>query len=127
MSKYDPSKYAIDLNEYPHIQTETLPGPLSQEWHGRASKYIRGLSGQVRLFPVVYESGKGCTLTDVDGNRYIDFSSGIYVTGLGHSHPKVSEAVAKYAHQLMNAHDFTTRIKVELLEKLVERILQTVC
>jgi len=49
----------------------------------------------VRLFPVVFESGKGCTLTDVDGNVYIDFSSGIYVTGLGHCHPKVTEALRK--------------------------------
>ncbi|MCP4200147.1 MAG: aspartate aminotransferase family protein [Proteobacteria bacterium] len=120
MSQYDPSKYAIDLNDYPHIHTETLPGPLSEAWHTRASKHIRGLSGQVKLFPVVFESGQGCTLSDVDGNRYIDFSSGIYVTGLGHCHPKVSDAVSKYAQQLMNAHDFTTRIKVELLEKLVE-------
>jgi 4-aminobutyrate aminotransferase-like enzyme len=57
---------------------------------------------------------------DVDGNRYIDFSSGIYVTTLGHCHPKVAEAVARYAHQLMNAHDFTTPIKAALVEKLAE-------
>lgn len=36
-------------------------------------------------------------LEDVDGNQYIDFSSGIYVTTLGHCHPKISEGVAKYA------------------------------
>ncbi len=74
----------------------------------------------MRLFPVAFESGKGCTLTDADGNRYIDFSSGIYVTNLGHCHPKVAEAVATYAHTLMNAHDFTTRIKVQLLERLID-------
>jgi 4-aminobutyrate aminotransferase-like enzyme len=74
----------------------------------------------VRLFPVVFQSGKGCTLTDVDGNVYIDFSSGIYVTGLGHCHPKVTEAVQKAAGELMNAHDFTTPIKMKLLEKLAE-------
>ena len=68
----------------------------------------------------VFESGEGCVLVDVDGNRYIDFSSGIYVTTLGHCHPKVSEAVAKYAGQLMNAHDFTTPIKTLLVEKLAE-------
>ncbi len=72
------------------------------------------------MFPVAFESGKGCTLTDVDGNVYIDFSSGIYVTGLGHCHPKVTEAVQKAAGELMNAHDFTTPIKMRLLEKLAE-------
>ena len=35
----------------------------------------------------------------------IDFSSGIYVTGLGHCHPKISEAVAQQAKKLMNRKD----------------------
>ncbi len=76
----------IDLNEVPNIKTDTLPGPKSKEYHDRCTKYFKGLSGQVKLFPVAFESGHGCTLTDVDGNEYIDFSSGIYVTTLGHCH-----------------------------------------
>jgi 4-aminobutyrate aminotransferase-like enzyme len=58
------------------------------------------------------------TLTDVDGNVYLDFSSGIYVTNLGHCHPKVTEAVQRAAATLMNCHDFTTPVKAALLEKL---------
>ncbi|NLE44968.1 MAG: aspartate aminotransferase family protein [Chloroflexi bacterium] len=119
MALYDPSKYAVDLEQIPRIVTDTLPGPKSVEWHNRATKHIRGLSGQVRLFPVTFEKGDGCTLTDVDGNTYIDFSSGIYVTNLGHCHPKVSEYVAKYVKTLMNAHDFTTPVKVLAMEKLM--------
>jgi 4-aminobutyrate aminotransferase-like enzyme len=110
----------VDLKKVPHLATTEIPGPKSKELHGRATKIMKGLSGQVKLFPVVFESGTGCTLTDVDGNVYLDFSSGIYVTTLGHCHPKVSEAVAKHAKQLMNAHDFTTPIKVKLLEKMTE-------
>lgn len=107
----------VDLTQYPDVKVAP-PGPLSQEYHTRCTKYFKGLSSQVKLFPVAFESGSGCTLQDVDGNKYIDFSSGIYVTTLGHCHPKISEAVAKYAHQMMNVHDFTTRIKTELVEKL---------
>lgn len=107
----------VDPQTIPHMVTES-PGPCSREMHSRAARYMKGYSGQVKLFPVVFESGHGVTLTDVDGNRYLDFSSGIYVTTLGHCHPKISEAVAKYAHQLMNCHDFTTPIKLALLEKL---------
>jgi len=114
---YDKNWAKEDVSALPAIKTE-LPGPKSREYHARASKYMKGYSSQVKLFPVVFESGKGCTLTDVDGNTYIDFSSGIYVTGLGHCHPKISEAVAHYAKQLMNCHDFTTEIKMKLLEKL---------
>jgi len=109
----------VDLSRCPHIVV-TPPGPKSNEYHRRCTKYFKGLSGQVKLFPVTFESGEGCMLVDVDGNKYIDFSSGIYVTTLGHCHPKVSEAVAKHARQLMNAHDFATPIKTMLVEKLAE-------
>lgn len=109
----------VDLDTVPNLKTE-LPGPKSRALHARCTKHFKGLSSQVKLFPVAFESGHGCVLVDVDGNRYIDFSSGIYVTTLGHCHPKISEAVARHAGRLMNAHDFTTEIKTLLVEKLAE-------
>lgn len=108
-----------NLGDVPNLVAEP-PGPKSRELHGRASQIMKGYSGQVKLFPVCFEKGFGVTLTDVDGNTYIDFSSGIYVTTLGHCHPKVTEAVQKAAGTLMNCHDFTTPIKMQLLEKLTE-------
>ncbi len=111
----------VDLTKFPQLSGD-IPGPKSKEIHYRTSRYMKGFSGQVKLFPVAFESGRGCTLTDVDGNTYIDFSSGIYVTTLGHCHPKVTEAVQKYAGQLMNAHDFSSPIKMHLMEKLVEML-----
>ncbi len=101
----------------PEIKSE-VPGPESKRMHESTGKQMRGLSGQVNLFPVCFSEGSGVSLTDVDGNRYLDFSSGIYVTSLGHCHPKISEAVAHWAKRLMNAHDFTTPIKEKALEKL---------
>jgi 4-aminobutyrate aminotransferase-like enzyme len=117
---YDINWAKVDLSEYPRLVTGEIPGPKSVDLHKRASAIMKGYSSQVRLFPVVFDSGHGCTLTDVDGNVYLDFSSGIYVTTLGHCHPKVSEAVQKAAGTLMNCHDFTTPLKVKLLEKLME-------
>ncbi len=108
----------IDFGQVPHMVTDS-PGPESRAMHARASGIIKGLSGQVKLHPVCFKEGFGVVLRDVDGNSYLDFSSGIYVTTLGHCHPKISGAVAKAAHTLMNAHDFTTPIKTELLEKLI--------
>jgi len=110
---------ASDTTQIPQLVC-TPPGPKSQAMHKRCTTYFKGLSGQVKLFPVVFESGEGCTLRDVDGNAYLDFSSGIYVTTLGHCHPKISEAVATAAHTLMNCHDFTTPIKTALVEKLAD-------
>jgi len=101
----------------PHLVTP-LPGPQSAEMSRKTSRYFKGLSSQVKLFPVCFAEGHGITLTDVDGNRYLDFSSGIYVTSLGHCHPKVSEAVACWANKLMNCHDFATPVKEKLVEKV---------
>ncbi|HSR34702.1 MAG TPA: aspartate aminotransferase family protein [Anaerolineae bacterium] len=116
---YDKNWAAVEAESLPRIVVSP-PGPRSQELHRRASEYMKGYSSQVRLFPVAFEKGHGVTLTDVDGNVYIDFSSGIYVTGLGHCHPKVTEAVQEAAGTLMNCHDFTTPIKMRLLEKLAD-------
>ena len=101
----------------PKIVTE-IPGPKSKVMHANTTKYMKGLSSQVKLFPVCFDEGYGVTLTDVDGNKFLDFSSGIYVTSLGHCHPKISEAVSHWAKRLMNAHDFTTPVKEKLMEKL---------
>jgi len=103
----------------PHIVTE-LPGPKSRALSQKGGRYLKGLSSQVKLFPVCFEKGHGITLTDIDGNTYLDFSSGIYVTSFGHCHPKISEAVAHWANTLMNCHDFITPIKEALAEKLAE-------
>ncbi|NUN92696.1 MAG: aspartate aminotransferase family protein [Verrucomicrobiae bacterium] len=114
-----PAWAKTDLARVPHLKVPP-PGPQSNKIHARCTKHFKGLSEQVKLFPVVFDSGHGCTLVDADGNTYIDFSSGIYVTTLGHCHPKVTEAVQKYAARCMNCHDFTTEIKTRLVEKLAE-------
>jgi len=114
---YDKNWAKIDPKDVPDMKVPA-PGPRSKELHDRAEKYMKGYSSQVKLFPVSFESGHGVTLTDADGNKYIDFSSGIYVTNLGHCHPKVVEYVQKHTARLMNCHDFTTEVKVQFLEKL---------
>ncbi len=85
---------------FPILRTE-LPGPRSRELHARAVRHMRGYSSQVKMFPVVFASGSGSVLMDVDGNAFIDFSSGIYVTNLGHCHPKVVEYTQKWTGQLI--------------------------
>ena len=66
----------VDPDNIPNILVEP-PGPESKRWHDRCAQYFKGSSSQVKLFPVAFESGYGCVLKDVDGNEYIDFSSGI--------------------------------------------------
>ncbi|HSW44319.1 MAG TPA: aspartate aminotransferase family protein [Phycisphaerae bacterium] len=117
--EYDPDWCRVDLKQIPHLITK-VPGPISNRMHARTTEIYKGLSGQVKLFPVCWHKGSGVTLEDVDGNIYLDFSSGIYVTTLGHCHPKISEAVAYWARRLMNCHDFTTAVKESLMDAMVE-------
>ncbi|MEQ8836880.1 MAG: aminotransferase class III-fold pyridoxal phosphate-dependent enzyme, partial [Lacipirellulaceae bacterium] len=107
----------IDLLRVPHIHA-SVPGKQSQVIHERCTKHFYGLSSHTRLFPVAFESGEGCVLTDADGNRFLEFSSGICVATLGHGHPKVAQAISRQTRQLSNCHDFSTRVKAELVETL---------
>ncbi|MBV4415380.1 aspartate aminotransferase family protein [Clostridium tyrobutyricum] len=52
---------------------------------------------------LIMESGKGCYMTDINGDKYLDFVQGIAVNALGHCHPKVVEAVIGQTKKLMNA------------------------
>ncbi|TFG62156.1 MAG: aspartate aminotransferase family protein [Spirochaetales bacterium] len=109
----------MDSHQVPFIKIKP-PGPESLRWHERAAKHMKGYSSQVKQFPVVFDRGEGAVLWDVDGNSYIDFSSGIYCNSTGHCHPKVVEKTKEWAGRLMNCHDFNTPIKALFLEKMAE-------
>ncbi|ARM76993.1 aspartate aminotransferase family protein [Acidianus manzaensis] len=74
------------------------------------------------LFPLVIDHGEGVWIYDIDGNRFLDFTSGIGVNNLGWpSHPEVIkigiEQMQKLAHAASN--DFYNIQQLELAKKLV--------
>ncbi len=78
--------------------------------------------GQGNLAPVYVERAKNAEIWDVEGNRYIDFGSGIAVTNTGHSHPKVTKAVIdqveNFSHTCVMVTPYDSA--VELAETLNE-------
>jgi len=52
--------------------------------------------------PVTFVRGAGAELWDDEGNRYLDFLSGLAVTSLGHAHPEVAQAISTQATQLLH-------------------------
>jgi acetylornithine/N-succinyldiaminopimelate aminotransferase len=52
--------------------------------------------------PVTFVRGAGSELWDTDGRRYLDFLSGLAVTGLGHAHPVVADALSEQARTLLH-------------------------
>lgn len=78
--------------------------------------------GQGNLYPVYVERGENAEVWDVEGNRYIDFGSGIAVCNTGHSHPAVVNAVKNqldhFSHTCVMVNPY--EVAVELAEKLTE-------
>ena len=65
--------------------------------------------------------GQGIFLYDDQGNQYLDFTSGIAVTSLGHSHPKWTEAIQDQLHNLVHCSNlFGIPSQQKLADKLVE-------
>ena len=101
----------------PHIRT-ALPGPNAKRVLEGDEKYIS--PSYTRSYPLVAKSGRGIVVTDVDGNEFFDFSSGIAVTSTGHCHPEVVAAIQKQAAELihMSGTDFYYESLVTLAERL---------
>lgn len=70
---------------------------------------------------MVLDHGKGATVWDVDGKKYIDFLAGIAVNILGHAHPALVEAVTKQMSKLGHTSNFAAhKPGLDLAEKLIE-------
>src|SRR6266542_2260232 len=102
---------AIDL------KTE-LPGPRSKEILDRKKRVVAGPLSI--MFPIVIDEARGATVTDVDGNVFIDFTGGVGCLNVGHSHPRVVEAAQAQLERFSHT-DFTIvpyEVYVELAERL---------
>ena len=68
---------------------------------------------------VTFVKGSGTELFDKDGKRYLDFLCGIAVTGLGHSHPRIADAISEQANTLLHVSNlFITEPQLEVAETL---------
>src|SRR3569833_1766702 len=108
----------------PLLLTE-IPGPRS-----------RAMAANLRLFespnvtyvapdfPVFWEAAAGCWVTDVDGNTFLDMTAAFGVAGVGHSHPKVVEAIRALAEKLIHGMGdvHPSDVKVRLCERISTRV-----
>ena len=73
------------------------------------------------VLPIVAHEGRGATLTDVDGNVFIDFTGGVGCLNIGHAHPRVVEAATEQLARFTHT-DFTV-VPYEPYVELAERLL----
>jgi 4-aminobutyrate aminotransferase len=95
-----------------------LPGPRSARWLARDQSVMS--PSYTRVYPLVVRRAKGAMIEDMDGNRFLDFTAGIAVTNVGHSHPRVVEAICEQSRRLihMSGTDFYYAPQVRLAERL---------
>ncbi|OGJ57069.1 hypothetical protein A3H90_03885 [Candidatus Peribacteria bacterium RIFCSPLOWO2_02_FULL_55_36] len=101
----------------PHIIISP-PGPEAQRILAREAQYVS--PSLPKAYPLVVHHAKGAHVWDVDGNRYLDFTTGIAVTNLGHCHDRINAAIHDQVDRLlhMSNADFTHPEYSELCERL---------
>jgi 4-aminobutyrate aminotransferase/(S)-3-amino-2-methylpropionate transaminase len=100
------------------LRTE-IPGPKSRELLERKARVV---ADPLSIYlPVAAAEGRGATLTDLDGNTFLDFTGGVGCLNVGHAHPRVVEAVQEQAARFLHT-DFTI-VPYEVYVTLAERLL----
>ncbi|MGA0849307.1 MAG: aspartate aminotransferase family protein [Chthoniobacterales bacterium] len=106
----------------PELRTE-IPGPRSRELAARLRRVeSRNVTLVTDEWPVFWERAEGVNVWDADGNRFLDFTAGFGVAGLGHSSAPVRDALTAQAGRLLHAMGdvHPAESKVELCEMLGE-------
>jgi 4-aminobutyrate aminotransferase/(S)-3-amino-2-methylpropionate transaminase len=99
------------------IRTE-IPGPRSR---ALAERELRAVAHPLVVhLPVFAERAENATITDVDGNTFVDFAGGVGVINVGHAHPRLVEAIAEQAQRFVHT-DFTV-VPYESYVELAERL-----
>mgnify|MGYP006280972825 CR=1 FL=1 len=118
----------MSLNDFPLIPIQPnapnlrtkLPGPQARNLTKRDKRVTS--PSYTRDYPLVVDHAIGSTITDPDGNVFLDMTAGIAVTAAGHSHPYVVDVIRKQAERClhMSGTDFFYASQIELAERLVK-------
>ena len=104
------------------LKVTATAGLSNMDWQARKNDAIA--RGEGNIAPVYVERAQGSEIWDVEGNRYIDFGTGIAVTSAGHSHPKIVAAVAeqleRFSHTCVMVTPYDSAVR--LAEKLNELV-----
>jgi 4-aminobutyrate aminotransferase / (S)-3-amino-2-methylpropionate transaminase / 5-aminovalerate transaminase len=113
-----PQRVPSVATSYRLIQTE-IPAPGTAEILGRLDAFeSRSMHGQL---PLVWDRAEDFSVYDMAGNRWIDFTSTIFVASVGHSNSKVTKAMrAALDRPLYGCYAYANETRARYLEKLVK-------
>ena len=69
--------------------------------------------------PVTFSHGEGVWIWDTQGNKYLDALCGIAVTGIGHAHPVLTQAICEQANKLLHTSNL---FEIELQQQLADKL-----
>jgi 4-aminobutyrate aminotransferase-like enzyme len=97
-------------------QRRAVPGPRSKAIFDREAEAMApGLQSIALYSQIVVDRASGCTITDVDGNEYLDFIAGIAVGSLGHCHPHYVKRLTEQLERITFG-SFSTETRARFLE-----------
>ena len=107
----------MDIPQERKVVTD-IPGPKSREWFERRAAAIP--QGIANIHRIVTARASGAIIEDVDGNRLIDFATGISVLNLGHASPEVVRAAQEQLERDTHIcfHVTANEPYIELAERL---------
>ena len=100
--------------------TGPVPGPRSVALMARRKAAVLG--GVATLHPIFVAGASGATITDVDGNTFLDFTGGIGVMNAGHADPSVTAAITEQAQRF--THTCFQVMGYESYVALAERLVR---
>ncbi len=101
-----------------HCVRSPLPGRRASRLISIAKTYCYD---STFTYPLVVANGAGCSITDVDGNSFLDFTSNIGSCPLGYSHPELLRILKEYSTNGVNkiaGQDFYCEEHIRLAKKL---------
>ena len=122
MSNYKFSRVPIKV---PKVQTKhrsintSIPAPVTDEIIKVLEQYeSRSMQGQI---PIIWDRANDFNIYDKHGNKWIDFTSTIFVSNVGHSNKNVCDKVKKVLEKpLIHSYAYVTEERIQYHKKLVE-------
>lgn len=105
------------IKPLPELVTD-LPGPRTRALLERDEKVVS--PSYTRGYPFAMERGEGSWVWDIDGNKFLDLTSGVGVTNVGHANPRVGRAIKTQVDRFLHmaGTDFYYEFQVKLAEEL---------
>jgi len=118
MFSREPKTVKLVETKYRKIATQ-IPAPGTKEIISRLEKTeSRSMQGQ---FPIIWDKAEDFSVYDIAGNKWIDFTSTIFVANIGHGNKRVSAAIKEVLDKpLVSTYAYMSEVRAKYLEKLIE-------